>query len=128
MHWINKLQSQSLDKISFYRLTTQFANYVKADSNFTSVQITGHSLGGGLSIITGAQASIPAVGLSGPNALISGASFDPPVTKEQLNQVSPRMDAVYLWFVCILRLLLTLPVILSTLEYILVHVQHRSSS
>ena len=88
VNWINTLQSQSLEKISFYKLTTQFANYVKADSNFSSVQITGHSLGGGLSIITGAQAGIPAVGLSGPNALISGRSFNPPVTEEQLNQVS----------------------------------------
>jgi hypothetical protein len=44
------------------------------------------SLGGGLAMITGAQAGIPAVGVSGPNALISGRSFDPPVTPEQMNQ------------------------------------------
>lgn len=37
-------------------------------------------------MITGAQAEIPAVGVSGPNALISGRSFDPPVAAEQMNQ------------------------------------------
>ena len=38
-------------------------------------------------MITGAQAKIPAVGLSGPNALISGRSFHPPVTADEMNQV-----------------------------------------
>jgi lipase ATG15 len=62
------------------------------------VQVTGHSLGGGLSIITGAQARIPAVALSGPNALISGRSFDPPVTPDMLNRytfnIIPNRDVV----------------------------------
>lgn len=87
MHWINVLQAQTLDQISFYKVTTKFAEHLKADPQFSSVQVTGHSLGGGLSMITGAQSKIPAVGLSGPNALISGRSFNPPVTKEEMNQV-----------------------------------------
>ena len=53
---------------------------------FDTVQVTGHSLGGGLSMITGAQAGIAAIGLSGPNALISGRSFEPPINAEQLNR------------------------------------------
>jgi len=96
--WINRLQGEALDKISFYRLTTQFANYLKNDTEFNDIQVTGHSLGGGLAMITGAQASIPAVGVSGPNALISGRSLDPPVTSEQMNQytfnIVPRRDIV----------------------------------
>lgn len=87
VHWINTLESQSLEKVSFYTLTTKFAEYLKKDSQFDSVQVTGHSLGGGLSMITGAQAKIQAVGLSGPNALISGKSFSPPVTAEEMNKV-----------------------------------------
>jgi lipase ATG15 len=87
VHWINTLQSQSLDKVSFYTLTTKFAETLKKDSQFSSVQVTGHSLGGGLAMITGAQAKIPAVGLSGPNALISGKSFSPEVTAEDMNKV-----------------------------------------
>lgn len=49
-------------------------------------------------MITGAQTSIPAVGVSGPNALISGRSFNPPVTAEQMNQytfnIVPNRDIV----------------------------------
>ena len=88
MHWINKLQSTSIEKVSFYRLTTKFAEHLKNDTQFDTVQVVGHSLGGGLAMITGAQAKLPSVGLSGPNALISGKSFDPPVLKEDLNKVS----------------------------------------
>lgn len=49
-------------------------------------------------MITGAQTSLPAVGLSGPNALISGRSFKPEVTAEQMNQytfnIVPNRDIV----------------------------------
>jgi hypothetical protein len=49
-------------------------------------------------MITGAQAKIPAVGLSGPNALISGRSFHPPVTAEDMNRytfnIIPNRDIV----------------------------------
>ncbi len=82
-----------MKKISFYKLTTQFAEFMKKDSDFDSVQVTGHSLGGGLSMITGAQAKIPAIGLSGPNALISGKSFNPPVSKEDMNKVCRKHSA-----------------------------------
>jgi putative lipase involved disintegration of autophagic bodies len=56
---------------------------MKNHADFNYIQVTGHGLGGGLAMIMGAQASIPAVGMSGPNALIFGRSFKPPVTAEQ---------------------------------------------
>ena len=86
MNWINSLQGQALERVSFYILTTEFAKYMKNHPDFVDIQVTGHSLGGGLAMITGAQASVPAVGVSGPNALISGRSFKPPVTPEKMNQ------------------------------------------
>lgn len=92
------LQSEAIKKISFYTLTTKFAEELQEDSAYDSVQVTGHSLGGGLAIITGAQAKIPAIALSGPNALISGKSFDPPVSQEELNRytfnIIPNRDVV----------------------------------
>lgn len=98
VNWMNTLASKSLQKVSFYTLTRKFAEELKKNPEFDSVQVTGHSLGGGLSMITGAQAEIPAIGLSGPNALISGRSFNPPVTKEQLNKytfnIIPNKDIV----------------------------------
>jgi lipase ATG15 len=93
---VNGLQSRSVQDVSFYRVTTPFVESLKED--FEHVQVTGHSLGGGLSIITGAQAQVPAVALSGPNALISGGSFYPPVTPEMLNRytfnIIPNRDIV----------------------------------
>jgi lipase ATG15 len=56
----------------------------------------------GLSLITGAQTGVAAVALSGPNALLSRSSFDPPITIAALNthtfniipdnDVVPRID------------------------------------
>eukprot|EP00529_Nitzschia_sp_RCC80_P005593 CAMPEP_0113486244 /NCGR_PEP_ID=MMETSP0014_2-20120614/24896_1 /TAXON_ID=2857 /ORGANISM="Nitzschia sp." /LENGTH=992 /DNA_ID=CAMNT_0000379909 /DNA_START=67 /DNA_END=3042 /DNA_ORIENTATION=- /assembly_acc=CAM_ASM_000159 len=96
--WLNAMQGQSLEKVSFYRLTTAFAEYLKSTFQNYNIQVTGHSLGGGLAMITGAQSSIPAVGVSGPNALISGRSFNPPVTEEQMNHytfnIIPNRDIV----------------------------------
>ena len=43
-------------------MTTPFAEELKEDESFLNVQVTGHSLGGGLAMITGSQAGIPAVG------------------------------------------------------------------
>ena len=86
VNWINTLQSSSLKKVSFYTLTREFAEELKKNPQFDHVHVTGHSLGGGLSMITGAQAKIQAVALSGPNALISGRSFNPKVTREDLNK------------------------------------------
>ena len=42
-------------------------------------------IAGGLSIITGAQTDIPAVAVSGPNAMLSRLSFEPPLSVEALN-------------------------------------------
>lgn len=37
-------------------------------------------------MISGAQARIPAVAISAPNALLSRSSFDPPITSTQLQE------------------------------------------
>jgi lipase ATG15 len=70
---ITKLESGNIQKISFYKDTTAFAKTILnlVPANFSGVAVTGHSLGGGLSLITGAQTGIPAVGLSAPNAMLS---------------------------------------------------------
>jgi putative lipase involved disintegration of autophagic bodies len=67
------------------------------DYQYSGVAVTGHSLGGGLSIITGAQKGVPAVALSGPNAMLSRKSFDPVIQAEQLDKktfVSTHISAV----------------------------------
>ena len=95
---ISKFQSSSLEQISFYIVTTAFVNDIKEQGIFDSVQLTGHSLGGGLAIISGAQSKTPAVALSGPNAKMSGKTFKPQVVEKDLNRytfnIIPNRDPV----------------------------------
>ena len=98
VQFINFLQSEALKRVAFYRATTDFANDLKMNSTYSDIQVTGHSLGGGIAIITGSQSQIPAVALSGPNAKLSGSSFTPKVTHEQLEHytfnIIPARDPV----------------------------------
>lgn len=82
---ISFFESANIDRVSFYKETTAFIKEVQASGIFKNVQVTGHSLGGGLAIISGAQTGAPAVALSGPNALISRRTFDG-VTEEKLDK------------------------------------------
>jgi len=81
------VQSASLRKVAFYVHTTDFVNYLKSKNMFSTLRVTGHSLGGGLAMITGAQTQTPAVGLSGPNTMITRSTLNPPgsVTVDNLN-------------------------------------------
>jgi lipase ATG15 len=101
---VSWLESATIDRVAFYKETTNFVNYLKNEGVNPHVQITGHSLGGGLAIITGAQTGIAAVALSGPNAKISRDTFSPPLTLEALDtwvfniipdrDIVPRFDDV----------------------------------
>jgi lipase ATG15 len=96
---ITSIESESIERVSFYKDTTRFVQFLQNQSDvYSGVAVTGHSLGGGLSIITGAIAGVPAVALSGPNAMLSRKSFDPQVSAEQLNSktfnIIPERDVV----------------------------------
>lgn len=88
---VNMIESKSIGDASYYKVTTQFVNDVMAGygkefgKQFSTVQVTGASLGGGLAIITGAQTNAFAIAISGPGATLSRKSFDPPVELEKLN-------------------------------------------
>jgi len=112
INMVSLLESERLQEVSYYKETVRFVQYLKGTEstpageggNFTNLHVTGHSLGGGLAMITGAQTDTPAVGLSGPNNLLSRKTFDPEITKEQLNTLTfnivpdkdpvPRIDDV----------------------------------
>ncbi|KAL7555879.1 hypothetical protein ACA910_019295 [Epithemia clementina (nom. ined.)] len=83
---IGILQTSSLREVAFYVQTSEFVKYLKSQKAFATLRVTGHSLGGGLAMITGAQTHTPAIGLSGPNAIISRQTLFPPVTVEELNK------------------------------------------
>lgn len=82
---IHFLQSASLERVSFYKQTAAFVRELQQSGQYENVQVTGHSLGGGLALITGAQTGAPAVGLSAPNAMLSRDTFGD-VTVDKLNK------------------------------------------
>lgn len=86
-----------MDAVSFYKVTTPFALELKADASFDSIQITGHSLGGGLAMISSAQSRVPSVALSGPNAMISGKSFEPQVSHDELDRYTVSYTIIVLF-------------------------------
>jgi len=87
---VSIIEDKTLKEVSYYRETTKFVQSLKevnkSEGNDRSIEITGHSLGGGLAMITGAQEKIPAIALSGPNNKISRFTFDPQLTIDDLDQ------------------------------------------
>lgn len=60
--YVSFLESSNIEKVAFYKETADFVRYLKARGY--NVLVTGHSLGGGLALITGSQTGIPAIGIS----------------------------------------------------------------
>ena len=104
---VSLITTKSLEDVAYYQETTAFVNFVKsyeyeAGMNYTNIIITGHSLGGGLAMISGAQSKVPAIALSGPNAVLSRRTFSPTVSLEALDKytfnivpdrdIVPRLD------------------------------------
>ena len=83
---ISWVESESLDRVALYRQTTSFVEALKATGNYTTIHITGHSLGGGITLITAAQTAIPAIAVSGPNCLLSRLTFKPPLAEDAINR------------------------------------------
>lgn len=96
VYMLTAMQSGTIARKSFYKSTTPFVEYLKESGNYTHILITGHSLGGGIGMITGAQTDIQAVAISGPNSMLSRHRFG--ITAEKLEQytfnVKPDRDPV----------------------------------
>ena len=58
------VETDSLSKIALYKQTSSFIQFLQQSGNYTTLHITGHSLGGGISIVSGAQTGIPGTLLS----------------------------------------------------------------
>ncbi|GBG32792.1 Hypothetical Protein FCC1311_090172 [Hondaea fermentalgiana] len=84
--YISTVEAANIERVSYYRELTDFVETASSLRNESRFLITGHSLGGGLAIITGAQLKILTVAISGVNAMLSRHTFDPPVLEDNLNQ------------------------------------------
>lgn len=85
---VSALQTRSLRRVSFYMETADFVRHVRDVHGRDEVRIVGHSLGGGLALVTGAQTNSTAVGLSAPNTVLSRDSFTPPVDLLSLDRLT----------------------------------------
>jgi lipase ATG15 len=95
---ISVVESESIKRVSYYKETSDFVRWLQSTGTYADVKITGHSLGGGLTIITAAQTEITGVAFSGPNAMMLRKALDPPITEEALDtftfNVIPARDLV----------------------------------
>ena len=93
---VSIIESDSIKNVAYYKETTQFTEYVKERRNNTMV--TGHSLGGGLALISGGQAKVPAIAISGPNNMLGRNTYEPKLTVDDINKymfnVVPDRDPV----------------------------------
>ena len=92
------VQSSELEQVALYKQTTALVQFMRDEGYTGNIHITGHSLGGGIALITGAQEGIPAVAISGPNNMFSRQTFDPPLDPDVINSmlfnVIPERDIV----------------------------------
>ena len=96
MTWI---ESEKLTDIALYSQTTRLVGFLRSRPEYTGpLRITGQSLGGGISLITGAQTNIPAVAISGPNNKFTRDSLFPVLDLELIDSmlfnVIPERDIV----------------------------------
>ena len=59
MSLVSNFETESLERVSFYKQMAVFMEWLKGGTQgFRTVQMTGHSLGGGLAMITGTNNNI----------------------------------------------------------------------
>jgi len=86
VYYVSKVEAANIEDVSYYREVTSFVEDAMEVRNNSRFLLTGHSLGGGLAIISGAQLKVLTVAISGVNAMLSRKTFDPPIEPEDLNQ------------------------------------------
>jgi len=98
MKAISVVESESIRRVSYYKETSDFVRWLQRSGEYADVKITGHSLGGGLTIISAAQTGVSGIAISGPNAMMLRKTLDPPVSAEALDtftfNVIPDRDLV----------------------------------
>lgn len=95
---LSDLEAASVKKAAYYVETTAFVKFLQKSGKYTKLSITGHSLGGGLALITGAQTQIRAIAISGPSAVMGRSAITPSISLDDIKKytyaVIPSRDLV----------------------------------
>ncbi|KAL7554664.1 hypothetical protein ACHAWF_018150 [Thalassiosira exigua] len=83
-NFLSQIEDASINHGAYYHETSSFVRDLKDSGKYESVELTGHSLGGGIALISGAQTHTKAVGLSAPNTVIGRDTLRPQVTQQEL--------------------------------------------
>ena len=86
---IATIEGSAMDDLRLYQQTRKFVSFVKqqvSEGVYKGVSVVGHSLGGGLAIINGAQEGVKSFALSAPNTMLTRKSIEPAVSAEALDQ------------------------------------------
>ena len=75
-----------IHKSAYYIETTEFIEYLVNNGEYNDIFITGHSLGGGIALISGTQTHIKAVALSGPNTVLGRDTTTPKLALDDLKK------------------------------------------
>ena len=93
---ISQIESDDLEDVSYYNQVSSFIEYLRSTDKYSTLEVTGHSLGGGIAIISGAKSGIRGVSVSGPNAMLSHKAFG--ITTEDISRLTfnivPERDIV----------------------------------
>lgn len=84
VYFLHFIEAEQLSDISYYKTTTAAVNNFR--ETYDLIRVTGASLGGGLAIITGAQAKVPSVAISGLGVELSRIAVQPQVTIDDINK------------------------------------------
>lgn len=82
--FLSWVEASELESASYYTVSTEFLNDLKDD--YSVLTVTGASLGGGLAIISGAQARVPAVAISGLGAELIRNVVVPNIDMDDINK------------------------------------------
>jgi len=80
------IQPDRLQEVALYQQTSDLIRLLQTSGYFRKLHITGQSLGGGISLISGAQTEIPAIAISGPNLKLSRLTFRPEISLDAVNE------------------------------------------
>jgi len=100
LKYMGFLQNKRLTELTMTTQLTKLVHYMRdvRGMDESKISMTGHSLGGGVTLVTGAQTNTTAIALSGPNSILIRKMFDPPLELDTINSmlfnIIPERDIV----------------------------------